>query len=87
MTRTPSSRFTDRRFAWLGEPLPEVAISFEFFPPKTPAGRTNLWHAVDRLKSLKPHYVSVTCGAGGNPAEGTSLWVDELRQRGDLSPP
>jgi methylenetetrahydrofolate reductase (NADPH) len=85
MNRTPQSRFADRCFAWLGEPLPEVAISFEFFPPKTPAGEANLWQAVDRLKPLKPHYVSVTCGAGGNPAEGTSDWVGQLRRRGGLS--
>lgn len=74
--------FSPRRFAWLGEPLPPVEISFEFFPPRTPAGAAALWNAVDRLQPLKPGYVSVTCGAGGNPAEGTAPLVDELRARG-----
>ena len=34
----PPHGFAERRFAWLGEPLPAARISFEFFPPKTPAG-------------------------------------------------
>jgi methylenetetrahydrofolate reductase (NADPH) len=77
-------RFADRRFAWLGEPLPEVEVSFEIFPPKTPAAETRLWETVDRLKALRPSYVSVTCGAGGNPAEGTQALVTALRERAEL---
>jgi methylenetetrahydrofolate reductase (NADH) len=63
------------------ELLPEVRISFEFFPPKTEAAATRLWQTVEQLKPLKPRYVSVTCGAGGNPAEGTAAWVAALRDR------
>jgi methylenetetrahydrofolate reductase (NADPH) len=63
-----------------GEP-PELEISLEFFPPKTPAAEARLWQAVEQLQPLSPHYVSVTCGAGGNPAEGTRAWVDALRER------
>ena len=82
----PSSKahFADRRFAWLGEPLPDVAISFEFFPAKTAAAETRLWQTVERLKALHPIYVSVTCGAGGNPAEGTHALVSSLRERAGL---
>jgi methylenetetrahydrofolate reductase (NADPH) len=76
--------FGDRCFAWLGEPLPAVRISFEFFPPKSPDASARLWNAVERLRSLEPAYVSVTCGAGGNPAEGTGMWVDALRKRAGL---
>jgi methylenetetrahydrofolate reductase (NADPH) len=82
MNPISQARFADRRFAWLGEPLPDVRISFEFFPAKTAAGETRLWQAVDRLKALEPTYVSVTCGAGGNPAEGTDGLVTALRERG-----
>src|SRR5690606_13147956 len=74
--------FAERRFAWLGEPLPDVAISFEFFPPKTAEAESRLWQAIERLAPLQPSYVSVTCGAGGNPAEGTATLVDGLRERG-----
>ncbi len=63
------------------EILPELEISFEFFPPKTPAAEARLWQTVEQLQPLSPHYVSVTCGAGGNPAEGTRAWVDALRER------
>jgi methylenetetrahydrofolate reductase (NADPH) len=71
--------------AWLGEPLPEAAISFEFFPPKNADGEARLWQTVERLAPFQPSYVSVTCGAGGNPAEGTASLVDALRARANLS--
>ena len=84
MSWEPGHRFAERRFAWLGEPLPEVAISFEFFPPKTEAATAKLWQTVERLAPLGPRFVSVTCGAGGNPAEGTAALVNGLRQRAGL---
>ena len=63
---------------------PAVALSFEFFPPKTPAAAERLWQTVGDLKPLAPHYVSVTCGAGGNPAEGTAALVDALCHQAGL---
>ena len=63
---------------------PAVALSFEFFPPKTAAAAERLWQTVEQLKPLAPHYVSVTCGAGGNPAEGTAALVDALRHEAGL---
>ncbi|MGI9450600.1 MAG: methylenetetrahydrofolate reductase [Geminicoccaceae bacterium] len=70
----------ERRVAWLGESLPSPRISFEFFPPKTEETDVKFWQAVDRLRELEPSYVSVTCGAGGNPAEGTAPLVKRLRE-------
>jgi len=84
MSVNPARSFSERRFAWLGEPLPQVAISFEFFPPKTADGEARLWDAIERLTPLHPSYVSVTCGAGGNPAEGTAPLVDALRAQAGL---
>ncbi|MGH6913096.1 MAG: methylenetetrahydrofolate reductase, partial [Geminicoccales bacterium] len=84
MNRTQGAHFADRRFAWLGEALPAVEISFELFPPKTPDAETRLWQAMERLRLLTPTYVSVTCGAGGNPAEGTGALVGALRERAGL---
>jgi methylenetetrahydrofolate reductase (NADPH) len=84
MKSSSKAHFTDRRFAWLGEPLPDVAISFEFFPAKTEAAETRLWQTAERLKALHPIYVSVTCGAGGNPAEGTHALVSGLHERAGL---
>jgi methylenetetrahydrofolate reductase (NADPH) len=82
MSAITQTRFADRRFAWLGEPLPDVGISFEFFPAKTPVAEARLWQTVEKLKALAPSYVSVTCGAGGNPAEGTQALVTALREAG-----
>ena len=45
------------------------AVSFEFFPPKTPAGEGGLRRALDVLSPLGPRFVSVTCGAGGGAGE------------------
>jgi methylenetetrahydrofolate reductase (NADPH) len=82
---TDTARSLARRpGAWLGEPLPEVAISFEFFPPKSAEAGDRLWEAVERLAPFQPSYVSVTCGAGGNPAEGTASLVEALRARAGL---
>lgn len=57
-------------------------ISIELFPPRSPEGAARLEQVIDRLSQLEPDYVSVTCGASGNPAEGTAPLVDELRARG-----
>ena len=43
-----------------------VSMSFEVFPPKTPAGLDTLADTVRRLDALDPAYVSVTYGAGGS---------------------
>ncbi len=85
MSQTQHRPFQDRRFAFLGEPLPAMAISFEFFPPRTEAAAARFWPAVERLATLRPRYVSVTCGASGNPAEGTAPLVAELRERAGLA--
>ena len=40
-------------------------FSFEFFPPKSDVGRTNLFKRMDRMASLCPIFIDVTWGAGG----------------------
>lgn len=54
-------------------------FSFEFFPPKTPAGEEKLWAALEDLKDLKPTYVSVTYGAGGSTRSKTVGIVRKIK--------
>ena len=56
-------------------------ISFEFFPPKTPAGRDKLIACAADLQALGADFFSVTYGAGGSTRENTLELVDELQQR------
>lgn len=56
-------------------------ISFEFFPPKTPAGIDLLSQTAQELVALKPHFFSVTFGAGGSTRDGTIDTVKMLQQQ------
>lgn len=62
------------------------AISFEFFPPKTPALEAQLWACVERLATLGPRFVSVTYGAGGSTQERTHATVVRMVQETNLVP-
>jgi methylenetetrahydrofolate reductase (NADPH) len=57
----------------------EPVFSFEFFPPKTPAGERNLYAALTELRTLEPSFVSVTYGAGGSTREKTIEIVHRIR--------
>lgn len=61
-------------------------VSFEFFPPKTPAMADNLWQTIDRLAPLAPDFVSVTYGAGGGTRERTHAVVERLLAETGLVP-
>jgi methylenetetrahydrofolate reductase (NADPH) len=59
-------------------------FSFEFFPPKTPAGEQNLYGALSELKGLEPSFVSVTYGAGGSTREKTIEIVKRIKDEWGL---
>ncbi len=59
-------------------------FSFEFFPPKTPAGEQNLQKALSELRTLEPAFVSVTYGAGGSTREKTIEIVKRIREEWGL---
>jgi methylenetetrahydrofolate reductase (NADPH) len=62
-------------------------LSFEFFPPKTPAGKLKLRETWQQLATLKPDFFSVTFGAGGSTREGTLETVLEIRSAGHEAAP
>ncbi|HEY6821908.1 MAG TPA: methylenetetrahydrofolate reductase [NAD(P)H] [Burkholderiales bacterium] len=62
-------------------------LSFEFFPPKTPAGKSRLRETWQQLAALKPDFFSVTFGAGGSTREGTLETALEIRAAGHEAAP
>ena len=62
------------------------AVSFEFFPPKTPEGERNLLEkTIPALLALKPDYCSVTYGAGGTTRDKTIGIVDRIQREHSLT--
>ncbi len=60
-----------------------ISISFEFFPPKTEEGASNLLRSASALSALHPEFFSVTFGAGGSTVGGTLETVKILQQKTD----
>ena len=58
----------------------DIAISFEFFPPKTAKMAETLWGSMATLAPLGPRFVSVTYGAGGSTRERTHEQVVRINQ-------
>jgi len=92
MTPVTPQRFEDETAArlarrpWPTTPLrPGVQVSFEFFPPATPAGEANLADCAAQLAPLAPEFVSVTYGAGGTTQDRTQLAVSRLAHDTDLA--
>ena len=56
----------------------DIAVSFEFFPPKTAKMEETLWEALATLAPLGPRFVSVTYGAGGSTRERTHATVERI---------
>ncbi len=56
----------------------DIAVSFEFFPPKSEKMEATLWESVATLAPLEPRFVSVTYGAGGTTRERTHATVARI---------
>jgi methylenetetrahydrofolate reductase (NADPH) len=75
----------------LGAPLyadlpGDIAVSFEFFPPKSETMERTLWESVETLTPLRPSFVSVTYGAGGTTRERTHATVARIARDTPLKP-
>jgi methylenetetrahydrofolate reductase (NADPH) len=64
----------------------DIAVSFEFFPPKTEKMEQTLWESVKTLEPLQPRFVSVTYGAGGSTRERTHNTVVRIARETSLAP-
>jgi methylenetetrahydrofolate reductase (NADPH) len=65
----------------------DTAISFEFFPPNTPAGSEKLKTVVAELAVTRPQFFSVTYGAGGSTRDKTLATVRDIAAAGHEAAP
>ena len=66
--------------------MKDIAVSFEFFPPKDASATQSLWGCIDRLAPLAPRFMSVTYGAGGSTRTGTTESVKYIKDETDVLP-
>jgi methylenetetrahydrofolate reductase (NADPH) len=76
----------DRHRPLFAEARGDIAVSFEFFPPKTEKMEENLWESIKTLEPLHPRFVSVTYGAGGSTRERTHATVERILKETELTP-
>lgn len=62
----------------------DIAVSFEFFPPKSAKMEETLWASIQTLAPLAPRFVSVTYGAGGSTRERTHATVARIARETPL---
>src|SRR3954468_19389621 len=67
-------RIADR----LQQPTP--CFSFEFFPPKSEEGVSQLFTTLKELADLQPGFVSVTYGAGGSTRQLTLRLTSPMKR-------
>lgn len=78
-TPAPASELRRSRAGPLFAGLPgDIAVSFEFFPPKSEKMEATLWDSIATLAPLHPRFVSVTYGAGGTTRERTHATVARI---------
>lgn len=62
----------------------QIGVSFEFFPPASEKMETTLWDSVERLKGLKPKFMSVTYGANSGERDKTYQIIQQIKQKTGL---
>ncbi|MGH6659744.1 MAG: methylenetetrahydrofolate reductase [NAD(P)H] [Sphingomicrobium sp.] len=76
----------ERHLPLFAEARGDIAVSFEFFPPKSEAMAETLWSSIQTLAPLGPRFVSVTYGAGGSTRERTHATVERILAETSLTP-
>lgn len=62
----------------------QINVSFEFFPPRSEEMEQTLWKSIDRLKNLKPKFVSVTYGANSGERDRTHGIIKDIKDKTGL---
>ncbi len=62
----------------------DINVSFEFFPPASEQMEQTLWSSIDRLKELKPKFVSVTYGANSGTRDRTHGVIKDIKDKTGL---
>ncbi len=60
---------------------PGFTLSFELFPPKTPAGEEALYASVKELMVFAPEVITCTYGAGGSTRDKTLEITQQVQRR------
>lgn len=62
-------------------PPRNFTLSFELFPPKTPAGEEGMYASVRELMAFGPDVITCTYGAGGSTRDKTLEITSQVKQR------
>ncbi|CCQ45874.1 methylenetetrahydrofolate reductase family protein [Pseudarthrobacter siccitolerans] len=63
-----------------------MALSYELFPPRSPAAAETLWTTIRELETTEPDYVSVTYGASGSNRDTAVELINRLLLETTLRP-
>ena len=62
-------------------PPRRLTLSFELFPPKTPAGEEAMYASVQELMAFQPDVITCTYGAGGSTRDKTLEITTQVKRR------
>ncbi len=67
-------------------PSGRPTVSFELYPPRTPASTAAAWETVERLAAARPDFFSVTYGASGSARGASREVVRRILAETDVPP-
>ena len=76
-----SAQYLEKLNQHVADITQNVGVSFEFFPPATEAMEQTLWGSIERLKTLKPKFVSVTYGANSGTRDRTHQIIKDIKNK------
>jgi methylenetetrahydrofolate reductase (NADPH) len=65
----------------------KTVLSFEVFPPKKTSSIETIYTTLDELQGLKPDFISVTYGAGGNAGDNATCEIaSAIKNKYNITP-